>query len=324
MLPVCAVVFFVSGFAALLYQVIWQRILAIFSGADVYSATIIVAAFMAGLGLGSLGGGYLADRVSRRSSLMFFGIAELAIAAFGSVSAAIYYDFLYLRLGHVELAPPVLATMLFVILLWPTFLMGASLPLLAKALTPRVERAALTVGLLYGLNTLGAATGALIGTWVLLPWVGLEQSLAVAAGLNATCALVVLPFAMSRRVAAQIAPPIESAPTTAAPTAQAAVTDGALGFRTLGIDLRVCWIPRTLARNRVVPHARRDDEGDIVHVRHAAGAVSCGPRCWIHRGQLRCTQDPPSCNRLPGAPGGRRSLRHGPDDDNRVGHRRRA
>lgn len=256
MLPVCAVVFFVSGFAALLYQVIWQRILAIFSGADVYSATIIVAAFMAGLGLGSLGGGYLADRVSRRSSLTLFGVAELAIAAFGSVSAAIYYDFLYLRLGHVELAPPVLATMLFVMLLWPTFLMGASLPLLAKALTPRVERAALTVGLLYGLNTLGAAAGALIGTWLLLPWVGLEQSLGVAAGLNAISALVVLPFAMSRRVAAQTAQPVESAPTATAPTAaRAAAIDGSLGFRTwvliyafagfLALSLEIVWF-RTL------------------------------------------------------------------------------
>lgn len=255
MLPVCAVVFFVSGFAALLYQVIWQRILAIFSGADVYSATIIVAAFMAGLGIGSLGGGYLADRVSRRTSLMLFGVAELAIAAFGSVSAAIYYDFLYLRLGHVDLAPPVLATMLFVILLWPTFLMGASLPLLAKALTPRVERAALTVGLLYGLNTLGAAAGALIGTWVLLPWVGLEQSLGVAAGLNATAALVVLPFAMSRRVAAQTAQPIESASTATAPRATPAAIDGSLGFSTwvliyafagfLALSLEIVWF-RTL------------------------------------------------------------------------------
>ena len=55
--------FFTSGFAALLYQVIWQRVLAIFSGADVYSVTIIVAAFMGGLGIGSVTGGHLADRL---------------------------------------------------------------------------------------------------------------------------------------------------------------------------------------------------------------------------------------------------------------------
>src|SRR5438477_511645 len=50
------IVFFVSGFAALLYQVIWQRLLVFFSGADVYSVTLIVTTFMAGLGLGNFGG----------------------------------------------------------------------------------------------------------------------------------------------------------------------------------------------------------------------------------------------------------------------------
>jgi predicted membrane-bound spermidine synthase len=64
----CGAVFFGSGLAALMYQVIWQRILAIFSGADVFSVTIIVAAFMAGLGVGSLAGGQVADRVTARAS----------------------------------------------------------------------------------------------------------------------------------------------------------------------------------------------------------------------------------------------------------------
>ena len=73
------VVFFVSGFAALLYQVIWQRLLVFFSGADVYSVTLIVTTFMAGLGLGNLVGGYVADLFSRRTNLIMFIAAELAI-----------------------------------------------------------------------------------------------------------------------------------------------------------------------------------------------------------------------------------------------------
>ncbi len=59
---IALIVFFVSGFAALLYQVIWQRLLVFFSGADVYAVTLIVTTFMAGLGLGNLVGGYVADR----------------------------------------------------------------------------------------------------------------------------------------------------------------------------------------------------------------------------------------------------------------------
>ena len=192
---VCFAVFFTSGFAALLYQVIWQRMLAIFSGADVYSATIIVSAFMAGLGIGSLAGGHVADRVSERTSLVLFGLAELAVAAFGVLSARLYYDVLYARIGHFNITPGPMAGILFLSLLWPTFFMGASLPLLARALTRQLEKAASTVGVLYGLNTLGAAMGAMVATWWLLPRIGLDGSLGVGATLNAVCAVVVLPFA---------------------------------------------------------------------------------------------------------------------------------
>jgi len=74
-------IFFTSGFAALLYQVIWQRLLGIFSGVDLYSVTIIVAAYMAGLGCGSLAGGYLADRLSRGANLLLFALAEFSVVS---------------------------------------------------------------------------------------------------------------------------------------------------------------------------------------------------------------------------------------------------
>src|SRR6188768_246019 len=105
--------FFLSGFAALLYQVIWQRLLALFSGADVYSATLIVAAFMTGLGFGHLAGGHVADRVSARTSLLLFGAAELSIGAFGAWSPTLYYEGLYQRLGAVPLETAGTALVLF-------------------------------------------------------------------------------------------------------------------------------------------------------------------------------------------------------------------
>jgi spermidine synthase len=200
----CGAVFFGSGLAALIYQVIWQRILAIFSGADVFSVTIIVAAFMAGLGLGSLAGGQIADRVSARTSLVLFGLAELAIAVFGYVSAHVYYDLLYVRLGGADLTTAATVAVIFVSLLVPTILMGGSLPLLARALTDRLDHAASTIGTLYGLNTLGAAIGALAATWWLLPSSGLEGSLRVAAMVNAACALVVLPLALVSAAPARV------------------------------------------------------------------------------------------------------------------------
>src|SRR6476619_1508740 len=193
MLPLSAAAFFASGFAALLYQVIWQRLLVLFSGADVSSDTIIVASFMGGMGVGHLAGGHVADRVSPRTALVCFAGAELAIAVFGFFSRAIYYDVLYTRFGAAQIPAPALALLLFTSLLVPTFFMGASLPLLSRALASRLERAASVIGVLYGVNTLGAATGALVSTWVLLPRLGLEGSLHVGVVFNILCAFVVLP-----------------------------------------------------------------------------------------------------------------------------------
>ncbi|MBM3892639.1 MAG: hypothetical protein FJ388_26270, partial [Verrucomicrobia bacterium] len=65
-------VFFLSGFAALVYQVAWQRMLVVFAGGDVLSVTLIVTAFMAGLGFGNLAGGVVADRKSQVVSLTLF------------------------------------------------------------------------------------------------------------------------------------------------------------------------------------------------------------------------------------------------------------
>jgi spermidine synthase len=198
LIPALAI-FFVSGATALVYQVAWQRMLVIFSGADVHAATIVVAAFMAGLGCGSLGGGQMADRVSRRTSLALFAAAELAVAGFGLVSHTLFYDVLYARLGQLPIGLSATALVLLFALLWPTFFMGASLPLLARSLTNDVRRAASTVGWLYGINTLGAAAGAVGTTWLLLPQAGIVGTVRVAALLNIACAAGAILLALTVR-----------------------------------------------------------------------------------------------------------------------------
>jgi spermidine synthase len=191
--------FFLSGFAAVLYQVIWQRLLTFFSGADIYSITIIVAAFMAGLGLGNVAGGRLADRLGPRGSLRAFAIAEVSIGVFGLLSKFLFYDVLYSRLPQLGENTGVAAVVLFVSLLVPTFLMGVSLPLLSRALTHQVADAGRIIGSLYGWNTLGAATGAFATTWILVPNIGLEGALVCGAAANFLCALGA--FAISKQEA---------------------------------------------------------------------------------------------------------------------------
>jgi MFS family permease len=188
-LPFVLLLFFASGFAALLYQTIWQRMLGFFSGVDVYSVTITVAAFMAGLGCGSLAGGHLADRLSSKNRLLAFGIAEGIITIFALGSKWLYYDLLYLRWSVLASSPFLLAIVLFFSLLIPTFCMGMTLPILAKTFTDKIEAASAVVGYLYGINTLGAAFGALVTPWIFLRNFGFETILQIGASLNAICAI---------------------------------------------------------------------------------------------------------------------------------------
>lgn len=181
--------FFASGFAALLYQTIWQRLLGFFSGVDVYSVTITVAAFMAGLGCGSLAGGHLADRLSPGKRLLAFGLAEAVITLFALCSKWIYYDLLYVRWSALADSPLLLPVVLFASLLIPTFCMGVTLPILAKTFTAKIETASSVVGYLYGVNTLGAAVGALATPWILLRHLEFPSVLQIGAALNAACAL---------------------------------------------------------------------------------------------------------------------------------------
>ncbi len=183
-------VFFASGTAALLYQVIWQRLLTFTTGADVYSVTIVVAAFMAGMGLGSLAGGHVADRLSGRGRLLAFAGCELAIALFAFVSASLYYDWLYAGVGQLDLSLPARGGLSFLATLWPTFFMGMSLPLATRALTDDVRQPAKWVPILYGWNTLGAACGAVLAVAVLFRSVDFVTSLWIGASVSTLCGVV--------------------------------------------------------------------------------------------------------------------------------------
>jgi spermidine synthase/MFS family permease len=216
-------IFFFSGFAALLYQTIWQRMLTLFGGTDVYSVTIVVAAFMAGLGIGNLTGGHIADRLSGRARLAAFVLCEMAIAAFAVVSATLYYDVLYGWLGPRDLPRAALAAIVFLVTLWPTFFMGMSLPLASRVLTDDASEPASWVPRLYGWNTAGAACGALFTVAVIFRTMGFRDGLLVGALISLCCGLAALAWwpALRRAQAADgAADPVSTGrPVSAAPPA---------------------------------------------------------------------------------------------------------
>ena len=97
--------FALTGFSALCLQVVWQRVISIHGGVDLFSSATVVAAFMAGLGLGNLLGGALADRLGPHRSILAFAVANLGIGLFGWASIAIFYDGYRALAEHVQSLP---------------------------------------------------------------------------------------------------------------------------------------------------------------------------------------------------------------------------
>ncbi|MCG6921599.1 MAG: spermidine synthase, partial [Acidobacteria bacterium] len=124
--------FFASGSAALVYQVVWQRVLAFHTGVGITSVALIVAAFMAGLGLGSHAGGVLSARVTPRTALRVFAVLEILIGLFALISVSLYYDGLERWASDLYRSTAGAAVTHFLALLPPTVLMGMSLPFLVR------------------------------------------------------------------------------------------------------------------------------------------------------------------------------------------------
>lgn len=200
-----AAAFLATGFSALLYQVVWQRMLGLFTGSDVYAAAIITGAFLFGLGVGSLIGGAVADRMAPARVMALFGWCNLGIAAFALASRALYYDVLYRQLQSQPLSLPLLLLIVGLSLLVPTVLMGLSLPLLARAVVQNLTEAASQIGRLYALNTLGAGLGTLLGGWLIVGSVGYEPALWLGAALSAAAGLAAL--ALAGQFSRQAPPP---------------------------------------------------------------------------------------------------------------------
>src|SRR4051812_23474166 len=171
------ILFFFSGVPALIYQLVWQRALFRILGVNIESVTVVVTAFMIGLGLGSLAGGW----VSRRTALPLLpllAIIEALIASFGLISLQLFDQVGELVLGSSIFLVAAVTLSLVII---PTLLMGATLPVLVGHMTRRFGSVGRSLGLLYYVNTLGAGAACLICVSVLFPHLGMQHSIYVAA-----------------------------------------------------------------------------------------------------------------------------------------------
>ena len=155
---------------------------------DITSVTVVVTVFMLGLGIGSIVGGALSQRM-RRAALPLFALLELGIGLFGFFSLPLFGVVAGRTLDLSRFATGVVA---FLLLLIPTTLMGATLPLLVSHATARTHNVGRSVGALYFANTLGAAMGAFAAGMLLLGVFGLSGTVRGAAVLNILLAVGVL------------------------------------------------------------------------------------------------------------------------------------
>src|SRR5262245_29191127 len=185
-----ALLLFLSGMAALVYQILWVKQLALIVGVDVYAVTTGISAFFAGLALGGALFGRRADLSAR--PLRLFAALEAGTSLLGVAvtlifgSAAPVFAALEGRAGLLAWVP------LFVMIGLPALLMGGTLPALVRAVAPADDAVGLASGNLYSMNTAGAIAGALVATFVFVPLLGLRGSAVAAAGLNLLAAALAL------------------------------------------------------------------------------------------------------------------------------------
>jgi spermidine synthase len=210
LLPLLLVLFFGSGISGLVYELVWLRFLTLVFGVTIYAVSTVLSAFMGGLALGGFLAGRVADRVRR--PLLVYGILELGIGISALLTPPAFqllqnvYRGLYPSLPHdltsLSLVRFVLAC---VILLVPTTLMGATLPIVVRSTLGRSASLGTNLSLLYASNTAGGITGVYLAGFILIGSIGVRATTVTAAVINVAVGLIAIALdAWSRRTVGDV------------------------------------------------------------------------------------------------------------------------
>src|SRR5256885_14015015 len=182
-------IFFLAGATGLVYEVIWVRLTGLVFGNASHAISTVLGAFMAGLALGSWKLGQKADHVE--NPLRMYGLLEIGIGLSAALVPLIFraLDTVYWAVAPSVSAVPGGALFVrfatsFAVLLTPTFLMGGTLPVLARFFTGDVDEVENKVGVLYALNTFGAAAGTMAAALVFIPGIGNTRTTLIIAAVN--------------------------------------------------------------------------------------------------------------------------------------------
>jgi len=186
-----------SGLAAMIYQIAWTRVLLLSIGSSVYAFSLIVTAFICGLALGSL---IIAKFIDRRKDLLGWlalvqgaiGISALLIVPLLGRLPVFVAQSLFTSSHSFNFIHFAEFGVIFGLILIPTLLMGAAVPMAVKICTPDARRVARFFGNVYAVNTLGAIIGSITAGFFLIPWLGTQNSIFIAVALNIFAAGTIL------------------------------------------------------------------------------------------------------------------------------------
>jgi spermidine synthase len=242
-LPLATFCLFLSGMGSLVLEVVWTRALELVFGSTTLAVSTVLVAFMLGLGLGGLFGGNISSRL--RNPVRAYALIEIAVSAYAMLVPFVIdlYPLLNRAVLHpLPFWPSSILRFFFVLVLLvlPTLLMGATLPLLVAALVRGSSAMASRVGLLYGVNTLGAVTGTLAATFLFFPKIGLFATNFAGATIDLAAGLIAF---LLIPATSQALPDLarEPVPTTTPPRRWSwpLVSYGLVGLTALAYE--VCW-----------------------------------------------------------------------------------
>lgn len=183
------IIFGISGFCAMAYEVIWTKLLGLLVGPTTYSFTIVIVTFITGLALGSLFFGWLGDRVRNVMGLLLLTQVTAALfALFISQvmgNSQIFFAKLIIHFkDHFALLSLMKAAVLFLFMFFPTFSLGATFPLVGKIYTRSLASTGRSIGSAYAINSIGAVLGSFSAGFLLIPLMGKEKGLSLVLALQ--------------------------------------------------------------------------------------------------------------------------------------------
>lgn len=189
--------FFLTGFSSLVYEVLWSRQLSLVFGSTIYAISVTLAAFMAGLAVGSFYFGKICDRA--KDPILLYAVIQI-ITGLSSILVTLIIprlNSIYPALLNYSYPPFSLISLLsfifsFTLILVPTFLIGGSFPLMAKIYINNQNETGFGLGALYGVNTFGSVIGAILVSFFLIGNFGINGTAFMAAAINILIGVLLL------------------------------------------------------------------------------------------------------------------------------------